>query len=230
MRIVLITILVFGFAGAIYLNHKRSRLRAAMTQLQKQVGAWEVGDKSKVVIAHIPVAEDAVPPGVDNAYVWQYRLHLPANYATCYDSTSGLVKADRPGGQSRGSSSSGPLKEPEQSLVTMALIETDGQWKYCTHLGGSSSVSNMPADFSIESLDDFVVEPVVNENEIRVFDADEAVCLFRLREKVQATDETGKTKNELYRGCAFYLFSQERKADFNAWARGQRKSMEATQP
>jgi len=191
------------------------------------VGVWKVEDKDKVVVAGISLSEDTTPPGVDQSYVWQFRIHLPRKYAPCYERITGLVKANAPGGE--GSLSSGAsfqISEPEQHLVTIALIKADGKWIFCNRMGGSSGASEMPPNFTIDSIDDFIVEPIVEENEIRAFDADEAICLFRLREKVLATDRRGNTKKDLYRGCVTYFFSEEQKSAFTAWSRGQRSSME----
>ncbi len=230
VRIMLIIISAVGIVCTIYYNQERSKLRGALTELQMQVGVWKVEDENKVVIARVPLSEDAMPPGVGKNHVWQYRIQFPANYSPCHDHTAGLVKANAPGGQGgRSTSMSGRLSEPEQKLATMAFLEANGQWKFYIRVGGSSNTSMLPPDFSIESLDDFVVEPVVKGDEIRVFDADEAICLLRLHEKELATDRRGNTIEELHRGCTAYLFSKEQQDTFTAWAQGQRSSMKETQ-
>ncbi|MCP4885830.1 MAG: hypothetical protein GY904_04360 [Planctomycetaceae bacterium] len=229
LRIVLITISAVGIACTLYYNEERNQLRGTLTELQKQVGVWKVEDESKVVIARIPVAKDAIPPGVGKCHLWQYRIHLPAKYAPCVSSTSGLVKANAPGGQgSQNTGMSGQIAEPEQKLATVALIETDDQWKFYFRVGGNSSSASMPPDFSIERLGDFVVEPVVSGNEIGVFDADEAICLFRIREKELATDGRGNIIKDLYAGCTAYIFSKDQQDAFTEWSQGQRNSMKET--
>lgn len=229
LRIVLITITAVGIACTLYYNQKRNQLRGSLTELQKQVGVWKVEDESKVVIARIPVSEDAIPPGVGKCYLWQYRIHLPAKYAACVARTSGLVKANAPGGQgSQSTGMSGQIAKPEQKLATAALIEADDQWNFYFRVGGSASSAGMPPDFSIETLGDFVVEPVVSGNEIGVFDADEAICLFRLREKELATDGGGNVMKDLYVGCTAYLFSEDQQKAFTEWSQGQRNSMKET--
>lgn len=225
----LITLSAVGIACTLYYNQKRNQLRGTLTELQKQVGVWKVEDESKVVIARIPVAEDAIPPGAGKCYVWQYRIHLPAKYAPYIAYTSGLVKANAPGGQgSQYTGMSGQISEPEQKLATVALIEADDQWNFYFRVGGNSSSAGMPTEFSIETLDDFVVEPVVSGNEIGVFDADEAICLFRLREKELATDGRGNIIKDLYVGCTAYLFNEDQQKAFTEWSQGQRNSLKET--
>ena len=225
----LIAIAAVGIVCTLYYNQKRNQLRGTLTELQKQVGVWKVEDESKVVIARIPVSEGAIPPGVGQCYLWQYRIHLPAKYAPCVARTSGLVKANTPGGQgSQSTGMSGQITEPEQTLATAALIEADDQWNFYFRVGGSASSASMPPDFSIDRLGDFVVEPVVSGNEIGVFDADEAICLFRFRERELATDRRGKTMKDLYVGCNAYLFSADQQKPFTEWSQGQRNSMKET--
>ena len=111
----------------------------------------------------------------------------------------------------------------------MAFLEVNGQWKFYIRVGGSSNTSTLPPEFSIESLDNFIVEAVVKKDEIRVFDVDEAICLLRLHEKESATDHRGNTIKDLHRGCSVYLYSQEQQDHFTAWAQGQRDSMKESQ-
>ena len=230
LRIILTTAAVVGFGYAIYYNQRLSKLRQTHTDLRKQVGYLEVKDPSKVTITHVPFSEETIPPGISKAYVWQYRIHLPANYGPCYQTQRGLVKADTPQGKGgRGTSWSSPQPEPKEELATMALVENDGKWIVCSTSGGGSRSSSMPDDFKIESLDDLVVEPVVDEGETRVFDTDDAICLFRLREKELATDRNGNPEEDLYRGLVVYVFSQQHQDAFKAWATGNASSMKEAQ-
>ena len=230
LRITLTTVAVVGFGYSIYYNERLSKLRQTHTDLRKQVGLLEVEDPSKVTITHVPVSEDAIPPGVSKAYVCQYRIYIPANYGPCYQTQSGLVKADSPQGKGgRASSWSSPQPEPQEVLATMALIKSDGNWLFCNTTGSGSESSSVPDDFAIESFDDLLVEPVVQEGETRVFDTDEAICLFRLREKELATNRSGETEKDLYRGLVVYVFSQQHHEAFRTWASGKASSMKEAQ-
>ncbi len=218
--------MLVGLGYSIYFNQRLSKLRQTHTDLRKRVGYLEVENPDKVAITHVPVAEKVIPPGIDGAHVWQYRIYLPANYGPCYRTQRGLVTADSPQGSGgHGSSWSGAEPEPKEELATIALVKHDGNWILCRTAGSGSSSSSMPDEFSLESLDDLVVEPVVREGETRVFDTDEAICLFRLREKEFATDRNGMPEKDLYRGLCFYVFSEKHQDAFNAWAEGKTDSM-----
>ena len=92
-------------------------------------------------------------------------------------------------------------------------------------MGGGSSSSKLPDDFAFETLNDAVVEHVVEVDETRAFDADEAICLFRLREKKLATNRKGETEKDLYRGMVVHMFSKTHQDAFRAWAGGKVGSM-----
>ena len=47
-------------------------------------------------------------------------------------------------------------------LVTMALVKDDGQWFFYCRVGGSSRRTTIPSEFTIDSLDELIVEPVVD--------------------------------------------------------------------
>jgi hypothetical protein len=230
LRITLATVAVVGFGYSIYHNQRLSRLRQTHTDLRKRVGLLEVEDPGKVAITHVPVSDEAIPPGVSEAYVWQYRIYIPANYGPCYQTKQGLVKADSPQGKGgTGTSWSSPQPEPEEVLATMALIKSDGKWLFCNTTGSGSRSSSVPDDFAIASLADLLVEPVVQEGETRVFDTDEAICLFRLRDMELATNRNGETEKDLYRGFVVYVFNQQYQEAFGAWASGKASSMKEAQ-
>ena len=230
LRIILTVVAVVGFGYSIHCNQRLSKLRQTHADLRKSVGLLEIEDPDKVVITHVPVPDEAIPPGVSRAHVWQYRIYIPANYGPCYQTKHGLVKADSPQGKGgEGNSWASPHPEPRETLATMALIKSDGNWLVCRTTDSGSSSSSLPNDFTFESLDDLVVEPVVKEGETRVFDTDEAICLFRLREKELATNGNGKSEKDLYRGFVVYVFSQQHQDAFKAWATGTASSMKKAQ-
>ncbi len=227
LRFVLALLAVVGCGYSIYFNRLVSELRQFHADLRARVGLLEVEDPSKVSITRVPFSEDAIPPGVNEAYVWQYRIHLPANFGACYQTQNGLVKADSPQGRGGSSSNwSSPKPEAYEVLATMALIHSDGKWLFCRTADGGSSAYGIPDDFKFESLDELVVEPVVEEGETRVFDADEAICLLRLREKELATNRAGAPEKDLYRGFVVYFFSRQHEGAFTAWASGRASSMQ----
>ena len=230
LRIALSTLAVVGFGYSFHYTQRLSELRQTHTDLRKRVGLLEVDDLRKVSITRVPVPEGAIPPGVSKAYVWQYRIYTPANYGPCYRTQRGLVKADSPQGQGGSSSSwSSPKPEPKETLASMALIKSDDKWLFCRSADGGSSSSNLRDVFAPESFDDLVIEPVVEEGETLVFDTDEAICLFRMREKELATKRNGEAEKDLYRGFNVYVFSHQHQDAFNAWATGKTSSMKEEQ-
>ena len=231
-RIALSIAAVIGVGCSIHYNQKLARLRQAHSELREQVGFLEVEDPTKVAISYVPYSDESIPPGVTQAYVWRYRMHIPANYGPCYRTQRGLVKADSPQGRGgSGSSWSSSSPEPKEVLATMALIQSDGKWIFCRSAQGSSSTSNMPDEFDIDSLDDLVIEtPVSAKDATRTIETDEAICLMRVREKDLAKKRNGETEKDLYRGFAVYLFSSQHKDAFSAWASGKAESMQEAKP
>ncbi|WP_372726157.1 hypothetical protein, partial [Novipirellula sp.] len=219
-------------AGSIGYSRQLARLRHTHAELRAQVGLLEVEDPTKVGIASVSYLQEDIPPGVDQAYVWQYRIHIPANYGPRYKTQRGLVTADSPRGRgSSGGSYSGSNSQAEEVLLTIALIHADGKWMFCRTTGGSSSTATMPDEFAIDALEDLVIDvPVTPEQATRTFEIDEAICLFRLREKSLAKKRNGEPEVDLYQGLAVYLYSDEHSDAFDAWARGKAESMQEAMP
>ncbi len=217
---------VVGFWSSFGHNQRLSELRQIHTSLRKQVGFLEVVDLTKVTITQVPVSDEMIPPELEDAYVWQFRMHLPAEYGPCYQSSAGLSKADAPqrviGSQAYWSAKN---PEPMEELITFALIEDDGNWIFSSSNGGSSNTCHLPDDFAIESLDDLLVEPVVKEGTTCTFDTNEAICLFRLRERQLATKQNGSVQQGLYRGAAVYVCGEKYQDAFRAWVSGDANSM-----
>ena len=227
----LVIVAVVGVAFSIHYNQTLAQLREDHANLQAQVGVLEISDPSKVAISYVPHSDDAVPPGVTKAHIWRYRIHVPANYGLCHVLKRRLITADSP--RAKGGSSStwnSPKPEAEQMVATLALFKSEGRWLFSRTTGGSSSTSmlpNLPSDLQLDSLDDFVVETAVSADDpSRVFDPDEAICLFRLREKEVAKKRNGKDEKGFYRGVSLYMHSEKRKDAFTAWASGKAESMD----
>lgn len=229
-RIVLALAVLIGIGFSIRYNLELSRLRETHAELREQIGLLDVADPKKVAIAHVPLPDDAIPPGVEHAHVWRYRIHIPANYGPSYKIQRGLIKADSPQGRGgSGSSWSSPQKNSEEALASMALIKSDGRWIFCRSTGGGSSTSSMPNDFDFDSLDDLVIETAISpDDKTRMFETDEAICLIRLREKTLAKKRNGKNEEGLYRGFSVYLYSAKHRDAFEAWSEGETTSMQGT--
>lgn len=231
IRVALILSTVAGVGFSLEYNRTLMRLRQDHADLHDQVGLLEIEDAAKVSIAFVPFSEDDIPPGIEEAHAWRYRLYLPANYGPCYLTQRGLITADSPQGRGgSGSSSHGPRAEPIEVITSIALIKNDNRWIFCRASGGGSSTSYLPEDFQFESLNDLIVETVVsNKREVKTFDANEAVCLFRLRERELAKKRNGEPEDGLYRGFSFYLHSTKQKDAFRDWASGKTEQMEVVQ-
>lgn len=225
-RITLIIIAIVGIGFSFAANRTVRELRLTHAELRKRVGLLEVEEANKIAITHVTASEDMIPPGVSKAHVWQYRIYIPPNYGPCYQTKQGLVKADSPQGKGGSSTNwSSPQAEPMESLATMALIQTDDKWLLCRTTDSGSSSSVLPSEMQFDSLDDLVIEPIVEQGQTLVFDVDEPICLFRLREKEMAKDRRGNPEKDLYRGFAVYLFSHKHQDAYKAWASGQARSM-----
>ncbi len=231
-RIILILLSLIGIGFSIRCNLELSRLRQTHADLREQVGFLDVADPSQVAISHVPTSDDAVPPGVDQAHLWRYRMYFPANYGASYRMQHGLVKAVSPQGRGGSSSTwSGPKAKSEEALMTIALIKSDGKWILCRSVGGSSSTSSMPKDFDFESLDELVVEtPLLPSDKTRTYATDDAICLIRLREKQLAKKRNNKPEKDLYRGFNVYVYGAQHKDAFDAWSQGEATSMKEATP
>lgn len=227
-RFILAMSAIVGLGCSIYYNRQLSELTREKDQLRETVGYLDVEDVDSVVITRIPVSEEAVPPGVEEAFVWQYRVYFPAGYGPCCTTQSGLIRADTPQGHRGGSSGSysGSQPEAKKSVLTAALVKDEGKWLFCRTTDGSSSASWLPSEFTFESLDDLVIEPVVEQGESRVFAPGEAICLVRLRQKDLATKRDGTPEKDLYRGFGVYVYGTKYQQAFSDWVAGKTDAMQ----
>ena len=227
---ILALISIAGVVCSLHYGRHLRQLRLEHDALAKQVGLLEVTDPKRVHMSWVPTSDEDIPPGIEAAHVWRFRLYLPANYGPCYYTRSRAIAADSP--RSRGGSSSswgGKKQDPVETVATLALIKADGRWMVSRINGGSSSTASMPNDFELESLEDLVVEPVVNEQTPRKsFSVDDAICLLRIRKK-EPIDQNGKGPN-FYPGFVSYLVESDRKNDFEQWMNGKVDQMPEVQP
>ncbi|MGI9469317.1 MAG: hypothetical protein ACR2OA_19515 [Rubripirellula sp.] len=227
IRILLTMVIATGLVCTVYLNLRLSSLREVHHDLQMRVGLFEEADSAKVRVVRAGVPEDLVTSEMSDGKIWRYRLSLPAKYQPVYQRYDGLVKADAPGGAGGSSRSWGsPNPEPSEIDFSVSFILDNGQWTLSvSHTGGGSSHA-VPHKFPINSVDDLVIEQVVDFGVTRSFDADEPICLFRIREKNEALNRDGTKKVGLYRGFVFYLCENQSEKAFSAWASGQVSSMQ----
>lgn len=219
---------LIGFGFTIHYNLKRFRLERVHEELRDRVGLLQVEDPAKVAIVGIPFLPEEIPPGVEQAHVWKFRVHCPKQFDRVSRTYRGLIRADSPysAGGSSGSSWGGGNQEPEQIISMVSMTKSDGQWTICCRHGGSSSSFSVSEELDLDRLDELLVEPVVVPGQTRVFGADEAVCLFRIRQKDEAVDHNGKTQSGLHHGFCAYMYSQNIEQAFDDWAQGKIEKLE----
>ena len=226
VRIALILVITSGVVCTFYYNSRLSSVRRTHTDLRARVGLFDFGDPGKVQIVRTRIPDEFSATGINKAIVWRFRLSLPANYGFCCSTNIGLVKSNAPGGTGGTNTIFGGANaNASEVAVSISFIEHKEKWLVSvSHTTGSGSQS-LPKSFPIDSIDDLVVEPVVNYGVTRTFDGVDAICLLRIREKNLAVSNTGKAKEDLYRGCSVYCFSSEYQDAFFAWQRGEISSM-----
>lgn len=227
LRILLLMVIATGLIFTVSANLRLSSLREVHHELLMRVGLFEESDLTKVHVVRAGVPEDLITSEMSNCKIWRYRLSIPAKYHLCYQNHQGLVKADAPGGLGGSSRTWGsPNPEPSEVVFSVSFVQDNGEWTLSVnHIGGASSHA-VPKDFDINSVDDLVVEEVVDFGVTRSFSADEPICLLRIREKNEALNRDGTKKQGLYRGFVFYLFEKQREKAFSAWASGQVSAMQ----
>jgi hypothetical protein len=226
IRILLMLIIATGLACTVFSNLRLSSLREVHDNLRARVGLFEEADPAKVRVVRAGVPEDLITSGMGDSKIWRYRLSFPAKYGACYQNHQGLIKADAPGGGEYSSSWGNPKSEPSEIVFSVSFIQDNGEWTLSVnHTGGSSSHS-VSKDFPINSFENLVIEEVVDFGVTRTFEADEPICLLRIREKDEALNRDGTKKQGLYRGFVFYIFESQNEKAFDAWANGEISSMQ----
>ena len=227
LRFILFVLFLIGVAFTIHSTSLLSTLRQRHADLRMNVGLFEEADASKVRVVRANVPEELLVPGIEDSIVWRFRMSFPANYDACYQSTLGLVKTGSPGGSGSSNTSFGsPNPEPSESIVSLSFIKDKGEWMCSMNYTGGASMHSVPPAFRIGSLENLVIEQVVDYGDSRSFDVDEPICLLRIRDKKLATNRDGTPKKDLYNGFAFYVFNAQNEKAFTAWAAGKTASME----
>ena len=226
LRFILLLLFLIGVAFTIHSTSHLSTLRQRHADLRMNVGLFEAADASKVRVVRATVPEELRAPGIEDSIVWRFRLSFPANYEACYQSNLGLVKTGRPGGSGSSSTSYGSTNpKPSEAIVTVSFIKDNGKWICSLDYSGGATSHSVPPAFPIESLENLVIEQVVDYGDSRSFDVDEPICLLRIRDKTLATNRDGTPKKDLYNGFVFYVFNAQTEKAFRAWEQGKTTSM-----
>lgn len=226
IRVLLLTAITMGVVCTIHYNSRLASLRRNHNQLRMRVGFFDVESPERVRVVRTAVPEDLVYPGMEKSLVWRYRVSFPAGYEASYQAGVGLLKADAPciNGSTSTSFGGGNPKSSEM-VVAIAFIPNGGQWFLSNKHSGGSSILQLPETFSPESIDDYVVEPLVDFGVTRTFASDEPICFLRVREKELVVTRNGTQSKNLFRGCAVYGFNGTHVDAFAAWQRGEVNSM-----
>lgn len=218
---VLLIIAAAGAAMSLYYGQQLRQLKREREALAKEVGLLDVTEPDRVHLTFVPPGDGGPPPGIEEAHVWRFRVYLPANFGPCWMSYRGAIAADSPRHRGGGGSSWGAKqKDPEESQLSVALIKADGRWIISRTAGHSSTTSSLPSNLGFDSLDDLVIETVVNDQTpAKSFSADEPICLIRIRKRVPVEQRKEDTTT-MYPGLAFYLVESDRRAAFERWADG----------
>lgn len=219
-----------GVVSSFSYSRQLHELRRQRSELTKRVGLLNVTDPERVHVTWVATGEDEIPPGVEEAHVWRFRIYLPANYGPCIYTRSRAVAADSPRSQGGGGSSwSSKEKDPVETQMTIALIKVDGRWMMSRVAENTSSATSFPDDLSFESLGDVVIDTVVSEGEPSTsFSKNDPICLVRVRGKEPI--ENNRTEVELYPGFVCYLVEADRRVDLERWARGEVDAMPEVEP
>ena len=224
---ILFVLFLIGVAFTIHSTTLLSTLRQRHADLRMDVGLFEEGDASKVRVVRANVPEELRAPGIEDSIVWRFRISFPAHYEACYQSTLGLVKPGSPGGSGSSNTSFGSANpKPSEASVSLSFIKDKGEWICSMNYSGGATSLSVPPDFPIGSLENVVIEQVVDYGDSRSFDVDAPICLLRIRDKNLATNRDGTQKKGLYNGFSFYVFNAQNEKAFTAWAAGNTASME----
>lgn len=230
-RIVLALVILSGIAFTVLTNSQLSMLRQQHNELRMQVGLFEDGGTGMVRLVRMSVPPELLSTEIAETRTWRYRLSFPANYCARFQDTMGLVKADSPGGWGSSSSRYGDKNsERTEMIVSISFVRVDGRWTLSVKgLGGSHS-HTVPQEFSLDSLDDLVIEEGVDFNTSRAFGSDQPICLLRIRGRSPVVNRDGTEKEGLYQGFVCYIYEEQQEKEFEAWANGKIKSMGETTP
>lgn len=228
IRLVLAGCALIGFGFTIHYNLQRFHLQRVHQELNDRVGLLKIDDPKQVAVMGIPFLPEEIPPGVQKAHVWKFRVYCPSKFDGRSRTYRGLIRPDSPysAGGSSGGLFGGGNQEPEEITSMVSMVKSDGQWTICYRQGGGSSSFSASDELGLDDINELLVEPIVEPGQTRVFNVNEAICLFRIRHKEEAVDRSGKPQPGLYQGFAAYLFSQQIEQPFDDWAKGNIETLE----
>ena len=228
VRAMLSLVIATGLACTVHFTLRVGSLRQLHEDLRMRVGLFPASDSSMVHVVRAGVPKELIGSGVDDSKIWRFRITLPANYRPCYHSHEGLVRAEAPGGGGGGESRTwGPANpEPSEIFFSVSYVRDNDEWTLSVNHTGGASSHGVPPNFPTVSLDDLIIEEVVDFGGTRSFQPDEPICLLRVREKDEALNRDGTSKEGLYRGSVFYLFDSQYEKAFDAWANGDARFMQ----
>lgn len=220
-RTLLFVLALGGAVTSFTIGQRLHALRQEIQELSQQVGYLAVRDESQVHIAIIPSDDELIPPGVEQAYVWRFRVFLPANFGLLVMSRAGAISADSP--RARGGGGSGwrsGSKEPVETTMTVSLLKTQRGWMLSRMSDGSSGATSLPQKLDLESMQDMVIEPVTSqESGPKSFDVNEPICLLRIRGKEQLAPR-GNEDVAFYPGIYIYMAERQLSDALEQWAQG----------
>jgi hypothetical protein len=221
----LLVLALVGAASSLYYGRQVRQLERDRAELAEQVGLLEVTDPRRVHLRWVPTDNFQPPPGVELAYLWRFRIYTPANYGPCWITRSGAIAADSPRNRGGGGGSWGAKnKDPEESMLTVAIIKANDRWVLSRINQGSSSTRSLPESLELDKLNDLIIEPVVDlKTPGKSFGADQPICLLRIRSEEPVESKEGEPA--LYPGVVYYLVESDRRPDFQRWADGDLDSM-----
>jgi len=226
--ILIVSVLVGAYVSAGY-SRTLSRLLRERREFAEVFGEMAIEDPSQVAIVAVAPTAVELPPWVDPENVSIFRVHIPANYGLTLAINEQLVAADSPLSTNGGSSSSYPGEPAAREIqIIVSTNREDG------HLKGSLLTNSGSSPFSFtntlaKSPEDLVLDTVTSPGQpARTFAIDEAICLWRLRNKEPSNKMLNQ--NKLYSGCAIYLHERSRSEAFNRWSNGSSSSMKGSAP
>lgn len=220
LRIAVIIVAALGAVSSIYFGQQRFMLQQELKHLARQVGYLQIQDVTRIHIISMPENDGIVPPGIEAAHVWRFRIYLPAGFSPAVMTRRQAVSANSPRSQGGGGWSSGSAaKESKETELIVSLLKTENGWLLSRTSDGSSNAGSVGPELVFDSLDDWVVEPVVTPmSGAKSFSVDDAICILRVREKEPVNPRDGN--EPLYRGFVVYMYNADHQAIMDQWVDG----------
>ena len=226
IAVVLILVALAGaFVSANY-SRKLSGLLREQNDFEELYGELKVDNPSQVAIVAVPPTAAELPVWISSEDLYIFRIYIPANYGISFSTITGKIASDSPlSNASGGGSSHGADPEAKEFQLIVSTSKEDGRLKVNLLSDSGSTNLSLPKELSAASPNDLVLETIVKPGDpMRTFDADEAICIWRLRSKTPSKKMLNDTK--LYPSCVIYLYETAKRNAFQRWARGASSSMD----